>query len=57
MLGCWPCGPCADCENAAFLRLLFGRIGKENAAGALLGLFHMLDDHSIASLEAALTVS
>ena len=37
-----------DCENAAFLRLFFGRVGQKNAAGALLGLLHVLDDHAIA---------
>jgi len=30
------------------LRLFFCRVGQENAAGALLSLFHVLDDHTIA---------
>src|SRR5581483_9784846 len=37
-----------DGQNAAFLRLLLRRVGKDDAADALLGLFHVLDDHAIA---------
>ena len=40
----------ADGEDDAFLGLFFGRVGQENAAGALFGLLDVLDDHAIAQV-------
>ena len=35
-------------NDFTFLRLFFCRVGKEDAARTLIGLFHVLDDHAIA---------